>query len=167
MATIEIPLEPRTTPEMLECLASFQENPPVDVLGFADALGIAVWEDDLPQGISGKLFRDETNGGHSGYSIVANASEGYRRKRFTIAHEIAHFMLHRHLITEVVDNALYRSGLTSKQESEANRLAASILMPMRLIERLQNEGVTSVDGLADRLQVSGQAIMVRLGIPLP
>jgi Zn-dependent peptidase ImmA (M78 family) len=117
----------------------------------------------LGENISGKIFLDPLNGGSSGYSIGVKASEGYRRKRFTIAHEIAHFILHRSKIgDELVDDAMYRSGLSTREEAQANQLAADILMPRKLIKELQSRGFTDVSSLADELEVSEAAIKVRL-----
>ena len=49
----------------------------------------------------------------SGYAIFVNKGDRYKtRQRFTIAHKIAHFILHREAIGDgIVDDALYRSGL--------------------------------------------------------
>ncbi len=145
----------------------FQSSPPVNVKEIAENLGLRVWEmSTLPENVSGKLFFNE-NGGSSGFSIGVNAQEGYLRKRFTVAHELAHFLLHRSLIGNgIEDDALYRSGLSNQLETEANRLAADILMPYSLIERLQKEGVRGVDGLAGKLEVSSAAMKIRLGIPV-
>jgi Zn-dependent peptidase ImmA (M78 family) len=60
---------------------------------------------------------------------------------------------------------MYRSGLSSAEEAEANKLAAQILMPRDLIKELKRSGVKDVEGLADHLQVSVPAMKVRLGIP--
>src|SRR5580693_4208343 len=99
----------------------FQQSAPVDVTGLAEALGLTVWEDDsLPQGISGKLFQDPIRGGAERYSITVRASDAYVRKRFTVAHEIAHFVLHRNRIgSSLTDDAFYRSNLSSREEAEA------------------------------------------------
>jgi IrrE N-terminal-like domain len=149
-------------------IAPFQQTAPVDVLGVARAFGLNVWEQALEKGISGKLIRDPQNGGQSGYSIVVNAIEPLTRKRFTVAHEIAHFILHRNQIgDQLTDDTFYRSGLTTAQEVEANKMAADILMPYELIDQLQRSGVAGVDALAKAFQVSRYAMMIRLGIPIP
>jgi len=151
-----------TTGQLIE---RFQQVAPVDVVGLADALGVNVWEDDLDAPISGKLFIDRLNGGTSGYSIVVNKIEPLRRKRFTVAHEIAHFILHRDdLENGIVEDALFRGGLSDSKEREANKLAADILMPFSLIEKLMQEGTRTVEGLSDALQVSKAAISIRLGV---
>jgi hypothetical protein len=149
-------------------VASFLEKAPVDVLGIATTFGIAVWEQELEKGISGKLTRDPINGGPSGFSILVNAPESLTRKRFTVAHEIAHYLLHRTKMgEEIADDTFYRSGLSSAQEVEANKLAADIIMPYPLIYSLQRTGVSGVPELANILQVSLTAMMIRLGIPIP
>jgi hypothetical protein len=156
-----------TNPAMAT-IAPFQRSAPVDVLGVANAFGLNVWEEELEKGVSGKLFRDDVNGGSAHYSIIVNAPESLTRKRFTVAHEIAHFILHRNQIGDgLSDDTFYRSGLSSSQEVEANKLAADIIMPYPLIDTLQRSGVSGVPELAETLQVSLTAMMIRLGIPIP
>lgn len=147
-------------------LLRFQQNAPVNVIGFAAALGINVWELHLPSNVSGKIWKDSQNGGTSGFSIGVNASESFVRKRFTVAHECAHFLLHRNRITnELVEDTMYR-GLGGREEAQANKLAADILMPYPLIQKLMASGITDVDELAKALQVSGPAMRIRIGIPV-
>ncbi len=151
-----------------QVIAKHQKQAPVNVVGIANDLGLRVWAmHSLPSSISGKLFLDPLNGGSSGFSIAVNASEAYVRQRFTVAHEIAHFILHKDKIEngELIDDTLYRSGLSSKEETEANRLAANILMPYPLITSLMHSGIRDPQGLANTLQVSLPAIKIRLGIP--
>jgi Zn-dependent peptidase ImmA (M78 family) len=108
------------------------------------------------------------NGGSSDFSIVVNKTESRARKRFTIAHEIAHFILHRDDITDgLVEDALFRGGLSSKQETQANQLAAEILMPFPLIEQLMAQGNRTIEELAEALEVSKAAISIRLGVSYP
>lgn len=150
-------------------IAKHQKTAPVNVVAIANDLGLKVWAmHSLPSNISGKLFRDPLNGGTSGFSIAVNASEVFVRQRFTVAHEIAHFILHRDKIEngELIDDTLYRSGLSSREETEANRLAADILMPYPLITSLVRSGVRDPQSLASTLQVSLPAIKIRLGVPL-
>jgi Zn-dependent peptidase ImmA (M78 family) len=153
---------------VMSMIAPFQRTAPVNVVAIAQALGLSVWEEVLDKNISGKLFRDPVNGGSSGFSIVVNAPDALNRKRFTVAHEIAHFILHRNQIGEgLSDDTFYRSGLSTAQEVEANKMAADIIMPYQLIDSLQRNGTVSVSDLARALQVSEVAMMIRLGIPIP
>jgi Zn-dependent peptidase ImmA (M78 family) len=138
-------------------------------MGIARELGVNVWAmHSMPANISGKIFRDSLNGGTSGFSIAVNADEHPVRQRFTIAHEIAHFILHRARLEtgDLVDDTMYRSGLSTAEEIAANRLAAQILMPMELIQTLISQGVNDVPSLAAKFQVSQAAMKIRLGIPV-
>jgi Zn-dependent peptidase ImmA (M78 family) len=114
---------------------------------------------------------DQINGGPAGYSIIVNAGEPYHRQRFTVAHEIAHFVLHRQQVqmlgNGITDDTFYRSTLSNAQEAEANRFAADVLMPYPLIQQLIATGISSVSQLASALQVSESAMKIRLGIPIP
>jgi Zn-dependent peptidase ImmA (M78 family) len=151
-----------------EWIRLYQSSPPVNVKKMADDLGLRVLEfSEMPTEASGKLYPDSLS--RAGWSIGVNAKESYTRKRFTIAHEIAHFLLHRNSIRGTIfDDTLYRSSLMSgAQETEANKFAADILMPYHLLEQMAQRGVVSVDELASKFGVSTQAMSIRLGIPLP
>ena len=90
------------------------------------------------------------------------------RQRFTVAHEVGHFVLHRDKLErgDLVDDAMYRSGLSSSEETAANRLAADILMPFQLIRSLLSAGIRDPEALANKLQVSAAAMRIRLGFPI-
>jgi hypothetical protein len=165
MATATL-LDEALTPGQI--IAKYQAHAPVDVVALASDLGINVWESSsFPDSISGKIFRDPLNGGPTGFSIVVNASHSLNRKRFTIAHEIGHFILHRQRLEsgELVDDTMYRSGVTAKEETAANRFAADLLMPFSLIRTLIAAGIRTPETLAAKLQVSLPAMKIRLGLP--
>ena len=64
--------------------------------------------------------------------IWVNPADAPVRQRFTIAHEIGHYVLHHtsHTNSILDDNIVFnRSAEWSKQESEANNFAARLLMP--------------------------------------
>lgn len=65
----------------------------------------------------------------------------------------------------ILDDALYRSGLSSVPEAEANRFAADILMPCHLVSREMRAGADSVEELTKRFGVSPCAMSIRLGVP--
>jgi hypothetical protein len=147
-----------------EVISRHQAEPPVDVKAIAETLGVKVWEAKLSEDISGKLIPDPINGGPAGYSIIVNGSEGFTRKRFTIAHELGHFILHRHLIESgIIDNVLYRSGLSNLQERQANKLAADILMPRHLVSKiLERNKNHDIEVLSNSFMVSPVAMKIRL-----
>ncbi len=142
----------------------FQHTAPVDVTGLAEALGLAVWEDeDLPENVSGKIFLYPEGGSASGYSIVVPASDPYVRRRFTVAHELAHFLLHQDRVGAcLTDDGMYRSGLSSWEEVEANLLAADILMPEHLVESYARAYGADAFVLAPLFKVSEAAMNIRL-----
>jgi hypothetical protein len=139
-----------------------QPSAPVNIAAIAKVLGCSVWEShDLPDDIAGKLFKDEKHGGEHQYSIVVRAQDPLVRKRFTVAHELAHFLLHRHLLgSEVVDDALFRSKLSTPVEAQANGFAADLLMPWHLLTPVVMRPLAE---LALMFQVSEQAMSIRLG----
>ncbi len=157
--------------EEYETINQYRRAAPVDVVGLSSALGVPVHEAFLAQGISGMIERSG-----DGYQIVVNAMDSPTRQRFTVAHELGHYMLHRHLIGNGVDDdRLYRSteigkyhntAVGPREETEANRFAASVLMPHDLIEAKQHAGINSPAQLARELGVSEHAMCIRLGIPL-
>lgn len=74
------------------------------------------------------------------------------RYRFTLAHELAHWRLHRHLylrragertllptVPARADHVLRRSSHIDPKEVQANRLAAALLMPREMVKRAWHE----------------------------
>jgi Zn-dependent peptidase ImmA (M78 family) len=134
----------------------------------AHALGVKVIASVLPSGISGEIRPDPA--AEAGFTIRVNKNDQSRRQRFTVAHELAHFLLHRDQIGNgVTDDVLYRSTLSDSREAQANRLAADLLMPRPLvddwIERAKSLRVEDpVEFLSDKFGVSTAAMKIRLGI---
>lgn len=118
----------------------------------------------LPMNISGLIQPDE--GGN--FVIKVNRFESKERQRFTIAHEIAHYLLHRDRINSgIVDSVLYRSKLSSKIEAEANKLAADIVMPNDAVFAVMNQlsrpiSEDAISDLATNFEVSKQAMAIRV-----
>ncbi len=144
----------------IEIVGRFLDDAPVDLDGMARALGLDVsYDASMPSTVSGSIrrvgerFRVEINGQH----VKA-------RQRFTLAHEIAHYVLHRDLIGDgITDSALYRSRLSSDLETQANRFAVEILMPARVLRQLYlRDGVRDFASLTSRLGVSEEAMRIRL-----
>src|SRR5476651_1876289 len=78
---------------------------PIDVKAIAKALGLKVIAYDLGEGVSGLLAIQEGIG-----TIGYNPTEAEVRVRYTIAHELGHYDLHRDKSDLFVDKQLiYRS----------------------------------------------------------
>lgn len=151
--------------DQMAIIKKHQHSAPVQTVPIAEELGLNVYRvPNLGDRISGMIRRDSELGGPSGYAIFVNSDHSEKRRRFTIAHEIAHFILHPHLIGDgIVEDALLRAeGLSNQIEAQANRLAADILMPWSLISDLQSRGISTVEDLARALNVSNDAMSIRL-----
>ncbi|GAB3832932.1 ImmA/IrrE family metallo-endopeptidase [Pontibacter rugosus] len=155
---------------------------PVPVRHIAKALGLSIKSYDLGDGVSGALLFDDNKA-----VIGINPSESRERKRFTIAHEIGHFYLHKSHSPLFVDKdilfpdkgkngvkVLFRDGKSAsgevKVEREANAFAAALLMPVNLLKREMNalelddfkHDEEIINALAKRFRVSTIAMTFRL-----
>lgn len=141
--------------ELLE--RSGSRGVPVNVAGLAEYLGLDVVEEPMDDEMSGYL---EFRGGRwvAGLNIYHHPN----RKRFTLAHEIAHFILHRDEKQRFVDEVFARrQGGADPKEREADTFAAEILMPESAFRSAITAGVKSVQELAARFSASTAAVQVR------
>lgn len=143
---------------------------PIDVNKLAHNLEIKIFEENMEDNISGLLYLK--NG--TPY-IGVNSSHHPNRKRFTIAHELGHYVLHHPKDNDViVDKKLFifprAEELSSgyEKEKEANKFAASLLMPKALLERIIIQEEIDLDDdnaitkLSEIVLVSEQALTYRL-----
>ena len=78
-----------------DVLRKYMGHLPVNVEAIGRELNLLVRKNaTLPEGISGHLKRDE----NGRYEIASNGREHDYRQRFTLAHEIGHFVLHKNLV---------------------------------------------------------------------
>ncbi|MPZ39896.1 MAG: ImmA/IrrE family metallo-endopeptidase [Rhizobiales bacterium] len=153
---------------LLDLIEENSVSPPVNVEAIIRGLGIELNKKaELDAGIAGEIARLDSGK----YRISANKDDHYFRQRFTLAHELAHFVFHRDLIGDGVDDdKLYRSTeggnfyntkIKKQHETEANRFAAVILMPKDLVIAAF-ERQPDVKALAKDFQVSPAAMEIRL-----
>ena len=96
--------------EQWDVLTNARKSVPVPVHELPGRLGIKLKQAWLADGISGML----ENIGET-FLITINALDSDTRQRFTLAHEIGHYMLHRHLVGDGVDDdRAYRSTQVGK-----------------------------------------------------
>jgi Zn-dependent peptidase ImmA (M78 family) len=144
---------------------------PVPVEHIAVSHGIQVVRSAAEWSESGFLLRD---GGR--ILIGINSRNSPKRQRFTIAHELGHWLLHEGQPL-IVDQSIMinkRNGVSSQatdaQEIEANRFAAELLMPQRFITDAVKRVIASrissreelVTSLARDFDVSNDAMGWRL-----
>lgn len=94
---------------------------------------------ELPDDVSGMLLPLPKGAGQWKWSIVVNAAHADVRQRFTVAHELGHLLMHRYTMPHAdgkfvvhFRNAKSATG-SDREEIEANRFAAELLMPERLV----------------------------------
>lgn len=134
----------------------------VDPFELAGKLGITVVPALLPDGVSGKIERSE----NGSVAISYNTMDHPVRQRFTVAHELGHYIKghldgSNRLFRDTRENFSTRAH--DWRETEANAVAAEILMPKSTIEELVYEkGITSPAELARLMDVSEIAMAYRL-----
>jgi len=95
-----------------------------------------------------------------GRAIVLNGAGDSSRRRFTIAHEIGHFVLHPERCRPERGGAVNEAG--RREEREADAFAAELLMPERLVREAVREQGLDATRLAERFEVSRKAMQTRL-----
>lgn len=130
---------------------------PFDTEAFIYYLGIDLVIEPMPNHQSGCLINQNGT-----WQIRINSLHHPRRRRFTMAHEIAHYFLHRHQQEQFVDQTLFRSEEEADPiETQANRFAGELLMPEELIRERMRAGGNKVEDLARYFDVSSLAMRVR------
>jgi Zn-dependent peptidase ImmA (M78 family) len=145
---------------------------PVPIILVAERLHLVVEPLDLGPHLSGVLIAS-TDGARIGY----NSSHARVRQRLTVAHELAHYLLHTSrngkpelfVDRRILDRHNETMSLQVEQrEQEANQLGAALLMPK---EFLQNEIIDqnldldddeAIRQLGRRFLVSAAMIALRL-----
>lgn len=141
----------------IEKIKKHQKSCPVRITAITDEYNIKVYNSEMDSNISGAIIKEGDN-----YVIYVNDKHHANRQRFTIAHEIAHYILHKDRIGDnLTDNAMYRSKLSNSFERQANILASEILMPVNFVLQFIKEN-KSIEEMADLFQVSEEAMRIRI-----
>lgn len=149
----------------VQTLGTKQPEPPIDVERIARTLGIQYSYQPLKNHASGFILKRE------GQPPVIRIEEtdSKRRQRFTFAHELGHYWLHRDDSGDY-GYVEYRGELstlgTDPAERWANRYAAELLMPASYVLAAWARG-DSIQQIQDTLEVSDAALghrLVNLGL---
>ena len=137
---------------------------PVPITDIASALDISYISIDEYDGFEGMLLTDRRR---SDGVILANSRNGMPRARFTIGHELGHFLLERHTCSSKQGFLCTKKDLRAKsaadqhwrQESEANRFAIELLAPKDRFRAFLNADpdLEHVREAAGRLDLSKEA----------
>jgi len=146
-------------------------SPPIQLEAIIADKGIRLLPYDLGDNISGVLIIENGQA-----TIGYNKNEHRVRNRFTIAHELGHFILHKgqDLFVDKEFKLMFRStpgeGDNVTHEKEANEFAANVLMPENLLRDamatldLDYTDENSIKLLARKFDVSAVAMSIRLSI---
>jgi transcriptional regulator with XRE-family HTH domain len=137
------------------------KDPPVEMEAVCEALGIPLYWRNLPDALSAVVVAVG-----DGYFVIAvNKRHHVHRRRFSIAHEVAHAVLRHkasHYIEYAVEDMWEPPGFRYFDEREANSFAAAVLMDERWLRRDYAAGMRTVPALARRYGVSTAAMGFRL-----
>lgn len=142
---------------------------PISVAGIAEYYNIKVFTEEFDDDVSGILIIEDDQP-----MIGVNSGHHMHRQRFSVAHELGHYLLHGQLSRTFVDSGYiyFRDSRSStgehQHEMEANAFAAALLMPPEaLVAELGQGDIDVLDEyavgrLATRFGVSPQALSIRL-----
>lgn len=139
--------------------------PPIPVEEAAKMAGLLVIPYDFPEEISAVLVSGKSEGKEL-LAIGVNQNHHEVRRRFSIAHELGHYILSHddNLFLDFTDPALdHLSHSEAEQvfEQEANEFAAELLMPLEMIKRDYQQN-PDPKALAKLYNVSEQALWIQL-----
>lgn len=147
---------------------------PVPVEKIARSFGADIVYESMSGEISGMLVPVELGS----WVIVVNKDHPEVRRRFTIAHELGHLLLHGYVTPHADKSFKVRRRDTASsdgsilEEIEANQFAAELLMPEdMLLKKFREEGLdyapvleedSQLAEIAEQFKVSRQALSIRL-----
>jgi Zn-dependent peptidase ImmA (M78 family) len=143
-------------------------GPPVPVEQLARRLVSQLTYENFDGDVSGMLYRDGDRA-----IIGVNSAHPQTRQRFTVAHEIAHFVMHKGkpIFVDRFARVNWRDGQSDKEEVDANAFAAELLMPRAFLQGQieqclrRHTKITAellVSELAKSFKVSAEAMTYRL-----
>lgn len=144
---------------------NYIKEPPVDVYQLARFNGLDIIEQAFPEQlnhISGFVTKDgDIN------KMYVNLNDSPNRRKFTIAHELGHWLLHQEELTKNPNRSiLFRIAIGELNkdplEKEANIFAANLLVPLTLLNKYRDD--KSIDELAKLFGVSKDVIGYRLDL---
>lgn len=130
------------------------DKPPIPLEKISDFFGISIINyPKFPDSVSGTIIKEEDL-----LAIGVNENHAISRQRFTIAHELGHYVL-GHDEHKILDDTFDKN---SDKEKEANIFAAELLMPYEMLKQDLNAQAWDIPRLSKRYGVSEQAMSIRL-----
>ena len=94
--------------------------------------------------------------------IGVNSLHNPKRQRFTIAHELGHFYMHKDKNIDFEDTTFLKNLYNSPIEYSANEFGANLLMPESSIREAIQSGIKNIKELSTKFDVSIAAIKHRV-----
>ena len=123
-------------------------NEPVNPVEVAEQVGLAVAWAPLGQGVDGVCAADGDRG-----AVVINSTHWGSRQRFTLAHEVGHWVLGDVSAGARADRDVF-AQTDDAVERRANAFAAALLVPNRVVEGLAHADSAEAVRVAYRFGVS-------------
>lgn len=134
---------------------------PVDPVQVARDLGLDVLEIEFEPDVAGAIFKEHGQDP----TIFVNATDSPNRQRFTVAHELGHYVMHAEEpdAYEYIDNraSVAEEGERNALEVFADAFASAFLMPVKEVNLLLREKYTPTQ-IAAYFGVSQDAAYFRL-----
>lgn len=142
---------------------------PVKIIEICNNMGFSVFQQKLPQRICGYIAIDgELKDRFDTDRIISvNQNESGKRRRFTVAHEIGHFLFDFDPSKIEFYNAFEHDHDESEAENEklANRFAAELLMPAEKFEEKFEMIYRSHGGSSEQLYETIQDLSDEFWVP--
>lgn len=118
---------------------------------------ILIRQEPLSSEVSGKLEKK-----NDVWIMTVNSKHPVVRRRYTLGHELGHYLNHRDSAKSFMDTVYFRNSQKSSMEYMADQFAARLLMPEIAITELLRSGIKTVKEMAARFDVSLEAMKYRL-----
>lgn len=173
MCTILKKIKDKNPYELLETY-NIDMTPPINISELLDNIGISTISKDFSEieqmadvkkgSVLGAAFSNEDN-----LTIFYKKSDSFHRKKFTIAHELAHCCLHcpsnesSHIEFRIEPFSTKLSEEDLDKEKEANIFAGQLLIPKEPLMKYYNKLVIpSLSKLSEIFDVSSSVMAARL-----
>jgi Zn-dependent peptidase ImmA (M78 family) len=136
-----------------------QHGPYVDVGAIAETVGIQVIRRTFDPNTTGTILMDTVGN----VVLAVNDAHHPNRQRFTIAHLLGHYVMHKGGARMFVDRRDWRAGAgCDRREVEANQFAAALLMPEPMLRAVLGERILDVFAAEEELAL--RAAELRVGV---
>ena len=147
------------------------EEVPIPIVAIMKSLNFQVVAGELKDEISGVIGIDDdlAKNFKSSKVIAINNKDNVGHQRFTMAHELAHYLFDFDVSNQIVYYNTYNTFEDeNEEERRANYFAANLLMPEKKFKKefdnvvIKNNLYVTVEKLSQIFQVSGEAVRRRI-----